>query len=175
MNWPSKNERERFEITGFLAAYSRLRGGRKLEVVRKSEKPDYVVYDKLTGEEFGVELTSVYLDDLSVPTKHMRQGEGLVGIRYDEEALEQYLQRLLSAVIDKVSKARDGYEKSRPLILAVYVNEYISLYLGQNELEQLVRRYETVFNSMAPFVEIVFWNLGSGGVYRIKPEPAILK
>ncbi len=163
-----KGERENFEISGFLEAYARLPQGRKLVIIRKGEKPDYVVCDTITKKELGVELTSVYVDDRSVPDVHKRNHEGLVEIPYDRNALERYSRQLIAAVINKVCKARKGYTTDKPLILAIYVNEYIGIYIGIPELEQLVSRYEAVFDSIAPFSEIVFWNLANGAVFQAK-------
>lgn len=170
MKWPNKTERENLEIDGFIEAYARLPEGRRLEVVSKGETPDFVVKDKQNNKEYGVELTSVYMDDRSVPDIHMKDEEGIVEIPYDKDEIEKYTKRLVAAVIDKVCKARKGYDSSRPLILAIYVNEYISIYLGKDELEEFVRRYEGVFDTVAPFAEVVFWNLGNGGVFRVKPD-----
>ncbi len=170
MEWPDKHVREEFEIKGFIESYSRLPQGIQFQIVTKNECPDYVVKDIKTDEEYGVELTSVYRDDRSVPDVHMEDGNGLVEIPYDKNELQQYEKRLIAAVIDKVCKARKGYETERPLILAIYVNEYIGIYLGKDELESLVKRYEGVFDSVTPFSEIVFWGLGNGGVFRVRPN-----
>jgi hypothetical protein len=137
--------------------------------VSKGETPDFVVKDKQNNKEYGVELTSVYMDDRSVPDIHMKDEKGIVEIPYDKDEIEKYTKRLVAAVIDKVRKARKGYDSSRPLILAIYVNEYISIYFGKDELEEFVHRYEGVFDTVAPFTEVVFWNLGNGGVFRVKP------
>lgn len=172
MNWPKKTEREKFEIDGFIEAYARLPEAQQLEVVsrgERGERPDFVVKDKQNNEEYGVELTSVYLDDRSVPDVHKKDEEGIVEIPYNKDELDNYMKRLVGAVIDKVCKARKGYDSSRSLILSIYVNEYISIYLGKSELEKFVRKYEGVFDAMAPFKEVVFWNLGNGGVFRVRP------
>ncbi|MCZ6673518.1 MAG: hypothetical protein O7C75_11345 [Verrucomicrobia bacterium] len=170
MNWPNKTEREELEIAGFIEAYVRLPENQQLEVLSKGEKPDFVVRDKKNNGEYGVELTSVYLDDRSVPDVHMKDEERIVEIPYNEDEVEKYMKGLVGAVIDKVCKARKGYDSSRPLILAIYVNEYISIYLGKSELEELVLRYEGVFDAMVPFKEVVFWNLGHGGAFRVTPS-----
>lgn len=172
MKWPDKNNREDFEIKGFIEAYSRLPEARQFEIVTKGEAPDYFVRDAAIDKEFGVELTSVYIDDRSVPDKHMRGGKGKKSILDKENELEQYKVRLINAVKTKVDKARKGYNKTRPLILAIYVNEYISIFLDESEMEPFVQRYESVFNSMAPFSEVVFWNLNNEGVFRFRPESA---
>ncbi len=169
MKWPSKPESEAFQIEKFIECYSRLPEGLQFEIVSKTESPDYVVRDK-GAREFGVELTSVYLDDRSVPDHHMKETNGLEEIACDSQAIQQYESRMIGAIIDKVCKARKGYELGKPLILAIYVNEYISIYLNEEELEEMVQRYQGVFDSMHPFCEIVFWNLGNGGVFRVRNQ-----
>ena len=84
-NWPRKAERELSEIEGFIQAYGRLTSGRHFEIVDESEKPDYIVKDTSTGKIFGVELTSVYMDDRSVPDEHIPTHEGMVDIPYDHQ------------------------------------------------------------------------------------------
>jgi len=170
MKWPNKSDREAFEIAGFIDAYARLPQGQKFEVVSKSEAPDYIVKDQQTGQEYGIELTSAYLNDRSVPDVHMKKESGVVDIPHDKAVIEQYSKRLIGAFIEKICKARKNYKTRRPLILAVYVNEYIAVYLGKEELEALTRRYEGLFDAVSPFTEVVFWNLSNGGVFRVRPS-----
>lgn len=170
MNWPDKNGREAFEIHGFIKAYARLPGVPQLAVMGRGEKPDFTVKDSGAKTEFGVELTAVYMDDLSIPLVHKTIPSGTVKFPFDKAELAKYEKRLISAIIEKVCKARKGYDDARPLILAIYVNEYISIYLGKRELEALVRQYEAVFDAIAPFSEIVFWNLGNDGVFQVRPS-----
>jgi hypothetical protein len=170
MRWPNREEREAFEIGGFVEAYSRLTGSGQLEVVHKGDRPDYVVRDVHTRQEYGVELTSVYLDDRSVPDIHMRDEPEPVWIPDDEAELEKYRSRLAGAVLDKICKARQGYDLARPLILGVYVNEYISIYMLASEMRTFVKRYDGLFEAMAPFSRIVFWNLPNGEVVCARPS-----
>ena len=170
MQWPGKASRENFEIDKFIAAYSRLDGSPQLTVVSKGEKPDYVVKEACTGREFGVELTAVYSDDRSVPDVHMvdpPDGKA-VDIPYDRRELQAYEGRLISAIEDKVHKARKGYDKSRPLILSIYLNEYVSIYLGKQELDAMVTRHQALFDQMAPFAEVVFWSQDNLKPYRVR-------
>jgi hypothetical protein len=141
-------------------------------MVERCEKPDFIVRNTSTRSEYGVELTSVYINDRSVPDVHMidnEPAEELSEIPFVKIELLRYQLRLLSAIQVKIRKARCGYDANRPLILAIYVNEYIAIYLGRAELDAFVRRYEPIFDAMAPFIEIVFWGLGNGGVFRVKP------
>lgn len=170
MKWPDKNNREDFEIKGFIEAYSRLPEARQFEIVTKGEAPDYFVKDAAIDKEFGVELTSVYIDDRSVPDKHMRGGKGEKSIPDIEKELEQYKVRLINTVKTKVDKARKGYNTTRPLILAIYMNEYISIYLDESEMEPFVQRYESVFDSIAPFSEIVFYRSPKDFIFRVRPD-----
>ena len=170
MEWPKKDKREKLEIHGFIEAYALLPEPRKFQVVIKRDKPDYFVRDVATDEEFGVELTSAYMDNRSVPDVHMREEEGFVDTPYNKEVLKQYKKILIGKIIEKICKARKSYDTKRPLILAIYVNEYISIYLSNSELEAFVQRYEGVFDSMAPFSEIVFWKWGNVDAFRVMLE-----
>jgi hypothetical protein len=170
-DWPNKAQSEPWEIEGFLRAYERLPGGRTLEIVSKGDRPDYKVIDRTTGDGFGVELTSAYVDDRSVPDKHKILHCELVDIPFDQLEIDQYKQRLVSAVETKVQKARRGYDTGRPLILSVYVNEYIAIYLTRNDLETMIRVNQSLFDEMTPFVKVVFWNLPNGDVFSVCPKP----
>ncbi len=170
MKWPNKNDREDFEINGFINACAMVPEARQFKLISKGERPDYIVEESITGGKYGIELTSIYLDDRSVPDIHKPDLEGAVDIFFDKCQIHQYTERLIAAVMDKICKARNGYDTSRPLILSIYVNEYIAIYLKKSDLETFVSRYESVFDAMAPFTEIVFWNLGNDGVFQVKPK-----
>ena len=169
-NWPDKDERESFEIEEFIRAYGQLPSSRYFKVVKKSEKPDYIVKDTSTGDIFGIELTSVYTDDHSVPDEHIPTHEGMVDIPYDPQELNNYLERLVNSVRGKIAKSRNGYDTSKPLILSVYVNEYISIYIREKHLKEMVNRYPEVFDDMAPFSEVVFWPLPNNSAFSIHPN-----
>jgi hypothetical protein len=176
--WPTRAEREYYEICGFIEHYARLpQQQRVFELVERREKPDYFVRDVGTGERFGVELTSVYLNDRSVPDEHLAPKPAHLfsaGIPYIEAELEQYKRRLLAAIADKVTKARAGYDLSYPLILSIYVNEYRAIFLDElGEWQQLVDDNEAFFDSCHPFSEIVFWSLPNDGVFLVRPEKAV--
>lgn len=170
MNWPNKEESEQFEIDGFIKAYAPLPEARQFEIVSKLEKPDYILKDKLSGKEYGVELTAVYSDDRSVPDMHKRKRGNERGIPEDRAKIEIYMERIIRAVVEKICKARKRYDARRPLILAIYMNEYISIHIDKSELEQFARRYKGLFDAMEPFTEIVFWNLLDNGAFIVKPS-----
>jgi len=167
--WPSKTDREQFEISQFISAYSSLPNGRPFIVNSKQETPDYFLKDSKSGKIYGVELTSVYLDDRSVPDEHMKVIEGWEEIPDDPTTSEKHNLKLIETIKAKVQKARKHYHISYPLILAVYINEYISIYMEENDWVNFVSANENVFDDIAPFSEIVLWNLGNDSAMSIIP------
>jgi len=157
MNWPSKKYREIDEINGFIESYKRLKHGRNLRVIDEREKPDRIVQDTETGEIFGVELTSEYLDDRSIPDRH--ESYSAAYIPDNQQRIEAYEKRILERIKDKVSKAREGYDHSYPLILSFYVNEYESIYMDEDYWRSFSERNDSFFDLIDPFVEVVFWPL----------------
>ncbi|MHB8831720.1 MAG: hypothetical protein ACYC9V_00895 [Desulfobacteria bacterium] len=139
IRWPSKDDREKYEIHGFILAYSRLNSNLNLIIEAKRERPDYIIRDQTTGQRFGVELTSVYLDNRSVPDVHKKPITGVTDISYDELQIDIYQKRLVEAINTKISKARKGYDINFPLILSVYVNEYICIYTDKEDWELFVK------------------------------------
>jgi hypothetical protein len=99
---------------------------------------------------------------------------GAVDIPFDQSELDQYKKRLVDVVETKVQQARRGYDTSRSLILSVYVNEYIAIYITRSDLEGIIRMNESLFDEMMPFVEVVFWNLRNDDVFSIRPKPSIV-
>ncbi|MFH2063757.1 MAG: hypothetical protein ABIK15_00995 [Pseudomonadota bacterium] len=159
MKWPAKKEREGLEVQNFIKEYQRLALGRRFVVEEERENPDRVLRDIKTNEKFGLELTSVYLNNRSVPDAHMRQGNRSISINPSE--IEQYERRILRSVVDKVCKARHHYRLEFPLILSVYVNEYVSLFMELEYWKAFSSRYNLLFDCFSPFTEIVFWPLPS--------------
>ena len=169
--WPNKNSREQFEINEFIVAYEKLEHGRTFEIISKREGPDYFVKDIKSEEIFGIELTSVYSDDRSVPDVHKKPVNGIEEIPFDHSDLKEYQERLIETIIKKVSKARECYDTTYPLILSIYVNEYISIYIRERHLQELTKRHEKVFDDMAPFSEVVLWSLPNDEVFSVRPGP----
>lgn len=174
MRWPSKKQREEQEIKGFIRSYQTIYKDVQLEILSKGEKPDYVVKDRKSAEEFGVELTSVYLNDRSVPDEHIPPIPEVlttVGIPHDSKEIEEYKLRLLKAIKAKVHKAKSGYDLSRKLLLSIHVNEYRAIFIDTiEEWQKLVKDNEPIFDAMHPFVGIVFWNLANGAVFCVRPN-----
>jgi hypothetical protein len=141
-----------------------------LEVVTKRERPDWVVRDLATREPLGVELTSVYRDDRSVPDLH--QGDGVLRISCLKREMAAYGKRLAAAVEKKTRLARAGYDTSLPLILSIYANEYVTIHMGESDWHDAVRAHSETFDDLWPFTELVIWPLVNGGVLRITPSGA---
>jgi len=168
MKWPTKKDREDYEINGFIDSYKRLKHGRDFIVFDESEKPDRIVEDKTSGEIFGIELTSEYLDDRSVPDRHMR--DDLENIVENHENLDAYEKRILNRVTEKVLKARKGYDTTYPLILSVYVNEYESLSMDEDYWRAFAKKHDQLFDTIDPFVEVVFWPLPNDLVVSVRSK-----
>ena len=169
--WPKKPEREQFEISRFISAYANLPNGRSFVVYSKQETPDYFLKDSNTGQIHGIELTSVYLDDRSVPDDHMKPIDGWEQIADDPVAIEKHNLRLIETIATKVQKARKHYDTTHPLILAVYINEHISIYMEESDWDNLIRDNESIFDDIEPFSEIVLWNLENESAMSIIPAP----
>ena len=166
MNWPSKKDREAFEIEGFIDSYEKLKHGRNFIVVEEREKPDRIVQDEKTGEKFGIELTSEYLNDRSVPDRHMKNDSA--NMPENHKNIDVYEKRILDRVIEKVAKAREGYDLSYPLILSIYVNEYESIYMDEGYWQTFAKRHDSFFDSIDPFVEVVFWPLPNDLIVSVR-------
>ena len=70
-----------------------------------------------------------------------------------------------------MATVKDQYDTSHPLILAVYVNEYISIYMEESDWTELFRDNESVFDDIDPFSEIVLWNLANESAMSYIPTP----
>jgi hypothetical protein len=168
IEWPRKHEAELWEIENLIRHYQQLAGGTTFEIVRKEERPDWIVRDRSSGVLVGIELTSVYLDDRSVPDLHKR-GEAMK-IPYLATDVAAYGTRFADAVQKKTMLARTGYRADMPLILSIYANEYVTMHMATTEWEDVVRRHQRVFDEMRPFREVILWPLVNGGVLRIRPS-----
>lgn len=168
-NWPKKDEREKLEIDGFIEAYKELINGRRLIVESKREKPDYFLKDPLTDEIIGVELTSVYLSDRSVPDEHMKVRPTGTEIPYEPQAIEDYKERILEKIEEKVQKAQKGYDTTHRLILAIYPNEYLVIHIDPEDWARFVEENNCFFDNISPFSEVVLWSLQNNKAISILP------
>lgn len=167
VNWPKKEQRERLEVEGFLEASRQLSPHRGLSVLSKGEKPDYVLRDETSGQEFGLELTAVYLDDRSVPDAHIPGFHENDPYPQDESQTPKYLARLADAVQGKIDRAKSVYDLTRPLILSVYVNEYVSIFMTETDWRHLTQDFSAVFGNLHPFEQVIFWKLANNHVFSV--------
>ncbi|HEV7506501.1 MAG TPA: hypothetical protein VGS07_16490 [Thermoanaerobaculia bacterium] len=167
MKWPSKTERERWEIGEFLDIYRRLPHGLDLELMEERDKPDFFVQEVGGNRRFGVEVTSVYLNDRSVPDAHMNDSFDWLNLQCDREQLELYESRLAQAVGEKVALAKREYDTRYPLLLSVYVNEYISKFITKDRWYKFRQDHNVLLGNTDPFIEVLFWNLPNNGAFSI--------
>ena len=173
MSFPTKEERECYEIEKVIEYYRALDCARKFEVIEKREGPDYIVRDVKTNEFFGVELTSLYLSDRSIPEEHiplLNSEQGTSSIPLNRDELDEYEGRIIETVKTKIAKARKGYDLNYPLILSVYDNEYRSIFLRREDWQRIIDSNKKLFNDMYPFKEILFWGLANGDALLVTPD-----
>lgn len=151
--WPTRQQRELWEIERFIEHYRHLTGS-QLTVVSRGEKPDFVVKDARTGEELGVELTSVYTTDDEVPTEHIPPGDG--ELPFSQKRVGRYQARLVEAIMGKAERARKTYDSCRPLILSVYANGHDSIFV---DWEDFLGQLHAQIRSIHPFKRVLFWPL----------------
>lgn len=166
MNWPDKNNRQSYEINEFVKNYKEFPHGRNFEIIQQSDKPDYIVKDINTNEHFGIELTSVYLDNRSVPDNHILDEDK--DIPYNPQAIETYKARLKNHIIDKIEKANESYNKIHPLILSIYANEYLTIHMEDKDWQDFANKNGNIWDNMNPFTEIVLWSLAGDKAFSIK-------
>lgn len=163
--WPNKKEREDYEICEFIRHYNTILLGHRVELVEMCDNPDAFVKDVLSKEIFGVELTSVYLDNKSVPGLHMNNEQ--TEIKDEIEKIDLYKKRIIKSVLAKKEKASQ-YNKRYSLILSIYVNEYVSIFMDKTVWYSFVNKNQNVFENISPFIDIVFWPLGNDSVFSMK-------
>lgn len=179
--WPQKPEREQAELGWFIRDYQKLSWGKQLEIVRKRERPDFLLRRAGMAEgDYGVELTAVYLSDRSVPDLHMVSDEDFHVPDYQENDIANYERRLIDQIRNKVQSAREGYECYPELILAVLPGELIKhlLAVRENFWPSFYETHEDVLLDIGPFTEIVFFNLAfkrgsSPGVFAVRPSQGV--
>jgi len=170
MDWPNKEDRENFEINEFIKNFKNLPNGREFKIINKREKPDFFVEDTKTNEYFGVELTSVYKSDRSVPDEHINSKDK--NTPFNREEIEKYKERIIEAIKSKVKKAQKHYDLRYPLILSVYVNEYCSIFMNRNEWQSFVDN-NGMFDLIEPFSGVFFWDLANGDALLVTPNKKV--
>ena len=86
----------------------------------------------------------------------------------DPKVIENYEKRIIERIKKKVSKAREGYDLSYPLILSIYLNEYESIYMDEEYWRELAIRYDKFFDNIEPYEECVFWPLPNELVVSVR-------
>jgi hypothetical protein len=185
--WPKKVERERQELRWFLRDYAKLSWSPPVSVERwpsdDNTSPDAVLRNLRDGGLVGVELTSVYVSDKSVPRVHqapmppMTLDENLQrnGERYGAETIgneiERYRKRLVAQVRRKLTKR---YAPCDNLILGVFVAEtYLALYFsGRSQWLEWSEQFRREVASILPFSEIVLFGLANEHVLGMRSAGA---
>jgi hypothetical protein len=164
--WPSRDERQQIELVTLIKGYRTLGWGGEIELVKWRERPDCEVRDVKTGQVFGLELTSVFLDDKRVES-FRRDG---IKIPYPTSGLlDIYQARLIQKVREKVEKARSGYEIYSRMMLSIYVADVIAIHLKFIEdWHNFHEYYRSDFENIQPFSEVVFCNLANGEIFATK-------
>jgi hypothetical protein len=170
MRWPNKEERENWEIGQFIAHYQKATGSTGFSIHTNREKPDYVLISDATQEKIGVELTSVYLSDTSVPDNHMplsMKKKPNKEIPYNPDDVELYQERVLKAIESKDDKALKGYSRDHPLVLSIYINEYIAIHIEHEDWTAFFERSGFhVKNTI--FKAILLWPLPGDSQYLMR-------
>ena len=153
--WPGKEKRAKYEIDQFLRFYKQLTS-KQFAIMNPNGKMDFdfIIQDVSTQQEIGVELTSVYIDDRSVPDVHMSNTE-MTEITYDSGQIQKYLIRIEEQIRRKIKQ----YAKRKtqmPLVLSVYANEYVSIYVDDDQWINLGQRIQGL---MVPFETVIVWPL----------------
>ena len=94
-DWPNKKDSEKWQIEEFIRQYLKLPHSRNFNILEMRDKPDVFVEDTESGENFGIELTSVYLDDRSVPDLHKKVHDGTEEIPFDRDKIDRYTIRII--------------------------------------------------------------------------------
>ena len=111
--------------------------GVEIDVVEKSECPDYICVGK-SGEKYYIELVSVYLTDKCVEERKAQIKGGLQYIPENDEKINQLKKRIVNTITDKVEKTQHySSESLENLYLSIYVNAYESIYLETCDYEHI--------------------------------------
>jgi hypothetical protein len=149
-------QREAKEIVLFIREYNLIEPGAPWTASTHRDRPDFIITSESNFEERAVELTSVYLDDKSVARDHVRRLRGPIPIPYDARKVERYKARIIRAVEKKCRSFADGFG-GRTAVLSVYLNEYIAIHMGQEDLFELLLIHLPRVAGRVPFNQILLW------------------
>jgi hypothetical protein len=150
-----KDVREQFEIIEVIKYINKYKNS-DFQILEKTEKPDYSLKNS-NQENLYIELTSVYLNHHSV-IDHKKKNREAKSIPYSEKNIQIYLDRIIEAVVAKEKKASEEYDKKAvPLILSIYLNEYIKIHIEEKKWLNWILNNKPVFNKTSPFCNILLW------------------
>ena len=170
--WKNREEREAFEVQNFIKCYE-IATARKLEISQKGKppEPDFFVADRQSGALMGVELTSVYSGDRSVPDVHMKL-DNLKTIPYDPGEVERYLQQIINKAKAKADIYTRNHPGNMPLALSIYVNEYIAIHADEEEWLEVGKKVQ---KNLGPFQMAILWSLPDEGMVAVEKESVVYR
>ena len=137
----------------------------------KPPEPDFIVADRQSGALLGVELTSVYSDDRSVPDVHMKL-DNLKTIPYDPGEVERYLQQIINKAKAKADIYTRNHPGNMPLALSIYVNEYIAIHADEEEWLEVGKKVQ---ENLGPFQMAILWSLPDDGMVAVEKESVVYR
>jgi hypothetical protein len=167
MEWPSKEDSQDYQIDFFIELYSGLNPTRQFTIIKKGDKPDYILEDNLSHLQLGVEVTAVYVNDKSVPKLHISDSE-CTRIPFDQQEIDAYQLRVLQKIQEKINKAKHGYDLTNPLILAIYSNEYCSIYISYYDWITFFEKHRDIIESKEPFKEIALFPIQNNKILILR-------
>lgn len=150
------DEREAMEVELFLSEYNVIEPGGPWIVLSHEDRPDFRIISETRGEERRVEITLVYLNNKSVIREHVRRMNGPIPIPYDAGKVERYKRQLVQAVETKCHRFKRGFGTNLA-ILSLYLNDYIAIYLAEEDLLELLLLHLPRVAGSGPFNQIVLW------------------
>lgn len=136
---PAKLGREKYEIgraISCLCEFNQLLDPKLIQNIEHSDRPDVKVDLGYHGV-VGIEVTSVYMDSKSVPTRHYKAS--CLDIYDDDAAKSKYKNNVVKAIHNKIAKARSYVSDIDVYVLYLYLNEYIDMHIPENEWAVCVR------------------------------------
>jgi hypothetical protein len=110
------DEKERIErkaLAYFLRLYNR-KAGSKFRFLRKRERPDFEVRDKVTKEVLGVEISHIFHDKKEAMMYLGRDNSNVHGLITAQDHVD-----VLMRVLKKKARKQKGYEFQWPTILVL--------------------------------------------------------
>ena len=96
-NWPDKESAEFWELAMFIRGYARLPHGVNFEMVRKNDRPDFLIENVEANEKCGLEVTSVYSSDHSVQD-HKKMRNLPLHIHKKDQEITSYFARVKKCI-----------------------------------------------------------------------------